>query len=126
MPRHDDIFDFSAEALQRVQRAHYNECSHCYIGTEWPGVVYFFGLEVPPGLRGQRRYQAYAQKLDEHCDATGTTRIAEVMSSGEVPFEKLVEVYRGHGFVVVGEIRNADTDHPSASLRRRPQSGRAA
>jgi GNAT superfamily N-acetyltransferase len=121
MPRHDDIFDFSPKALERVQCARLDGVSHCYIGTEWPNVVYFFGLETEPGLRGKGRYQAYAKKLDEHCDATGVTRIAEAMSRGEIPFERLVETYRKHGFEVVGEVRNPGTAYPSASLRRQPR-----
>src|SRR5690349_11309792 len=100
MPRHDDIFDFSPEALKRVQQASYNGVTHCYVGTHWPGVVFFFGLETEPELRGQGRYHAYAKLLDEHCDATGTTRIANVMSRGDVNFEKLIDVYRSHGFEV--------------------------
>lgn len=121
MPRHDDIFDFSPAALKRVQQAHYEGVRHCYLGSHWPGVVYFFGLETEPGLRGQGRYLAYAKVLDEHCDATGTTRVAAVMSRGDVPFAKLVEVYRSRGFEVVGEVTNADTGYPVASLVRRPR-----
>src|SRR5262245_14583869 len=121
MPRHDDIFDFSPAALERTQRASFNGASIFYVGTEEPGIVYFWGLEVEPHLRGQGRTRPFLTKLNEHCDATGTTRMSRVMSRGDVPFDRLIEFYCSLGFELAGEVEERDGPHPRVWVVRKPR-----
>lgn len=122
MPRHDDIFDFSPEALRRTQRAELNGASICYVGTESPGVVYFWGLEVEPEHRGQGRCRTFLEKLNEHCDATGTTRMSKAMSRTEgFEFEKIVNFYISLGFETLGTVEGAGSAYPTIRVVRRPR-----
>lgn len=121
MPRHDDIFDFSPEALKRTQQASYNGITHCYVGTPWPDVIYFFASEVSPSERRQGRAREYFKKLNEHFDATGMTRIAVVMSRGDVPLNELLKFFYSLGIQQLGEIQDADTDHPWVEVVYRPR-----
>ncbi|RPJ38013.1 MAG: hypothetical protein EHM35_05500 [Planctomycetaceae bacterium] len=125
MPRHDDLFDFSPEALKRVQQVTYKGLEHSYIGTAEPNTIFSFGLVLDPKLRGQGIHEEYIQKLNEHCDATGTTRIAMLGPRGGMPLDKLIEFYRARGFETRGEIKEftdaAGVKHPYVDVIRRPQ-----
>src|SRR5262245_54775503 len=122
MPRRDDLFEFSPEALHRVQRAELNGAVIYYVGTGEPDVIYTYGIEVASHQRGQGRGQALQAAVNEHCDALGITRIGVLMSRAEeFPLDQLVAWRLRLGYEVTGEVQDQDTPYPYVWVMRRPR-----